>query len=74
MYASGHDERVAISTVPLGGYRASFADWQRFLWPLNPLPLHHDLLNFIPFYSAPRRMRLSLQSQILVANADYAFM
>ena len=32
-------------------------------------PLHGDLLNFVPFYSAPRRMRLTLKSQILVANA-----
>src|SRR5439155_8671296 len=32
-------------------------------------PLHNDLLNFVPFYSAPRRMRLRLKSQILAAAA-----
>jgi len=32
-------------------------------------PLHHDLLNFVPFYLAPRRMRLRWKSQILAAAA-----
>jgi hypothetical protein len=33
-------------------------------------PLYRILLNFVPFYSATRRMRLRLKSQILVANAS----
>jgi hypothetical protein len=63
-------QRFARSQRFAGGYRASFADWQRFPPPLKSAPLHHDLLNFVPFYSAPRRMRLRLKSQILGANAS----
>ena len=47
---------------------ASFADWQ-IPAAAQSAPLHHDLLNFVPFHSAPRRMRLTLKSHILVANA-----
>jgi hypothetical protein len=72
MMSAGVVERFARSQRFAGGYRASFADWQRFLPPAQSAPLHHNLLNFVPFYSAPRRMRLRLRSQMIVANARFA--
>jgi hypothetical protein len=38
MMSAGVAEQRFVRTQPFaGGYRASFADWQRFLPPPNPL-------------------------------------